>query len=762
MNKAITDGLTFMPPTFAAGLAQWSSGDGTPGSASYDGAANAALVPADADFGGCLEMVKTNSTQRLRYMGQTPLLPGCYLRITARVKAISGNLPSVRIAGWAGNASDGNVGGLVESGPTTNLSLYGEVVTVSAIVGTGARTGVDMVWGDGAIYGHFGLDLTGGNGGVVRIDDLVIEDITAAFHRDMMNWVDVRDYGALGDGTSDDSAAFLAADAAANGRRVLISAGTYRLASSVTLENPVEFEGTLSMPDDAILSLTKSFDLPTYINAFGDEVLAFKKAFQSLLNNADHEGLDLGGRRINISAPIDMAAAVPNRTEYAQRRHIRNGMFYVENSSDWDTEQVTSAASYATSNHWQLTDVDNIANIPVGALITGAGVGREVYVREKNEATRVITLSAPLYDAVGRQTYTFTRFKYVMDFSGFQKLSKFSMSDIEFLCNGRASAVLMAPAGLIFHVKDCFFTTPKDRAITSPGDGCQGMLIDRCQFLSNEGNLRVQDRSTVAVNANANDVKIRDNRITQFRHFAVLGGTSSIITGNHWFLGDNEPDGVRVAGLVLTATQNRATINGNYVDNCSIEWSNEHDPEPDFASEFSFSALNITDNIFQSIGSAPWSRFIVIKPHGPGHFINGLTIAGNMFRAIHGNLDRVDLVDTTFADLDYSRIRNVLVQGNSFQSITQGIENPARISHDQNALDNVWTVDCSGPLPFGGYAQNVDSVVARGKIANAANVANYDFPYVSTEQGTNRDRITLRFSENTVGSVTVLARIDNN
>ncbi|MEC8294674.1 MAG: glycosyl hydrolase family 28-related protein [Pseudomonadota bacterium] len=762
MNKAITDGLTFMPPAFAAGLAQWSSGDGTPGSASYDGAANAALVPADADFGGCLEMVKTNSTQRLRYMGQTPLLPGCYLRITARVKAISGNLPSVRIAGWAGNASDGNVGGLVEAGPTTNLSLYGEVVTVSAIVGTGARTGVDMVWGDGAVYGHFGLDLTGGNGGVVRIDDLVIEDITAAFHRDMMNWVDVRDYGALGDGTTDDSAAFLAADAAANGRRVLISAGTYRLASSVTLENPVEFEGTLSMPDDAILSLTKSFDLPTYINAFRDEVLAFKKAFQSLLNNADHEGLDLGGRRINISAPIDMAAAVPNRTEFAQRRHIRNGMFYVENSSDWDTEQVTSGASYATSNHWQLTDVDNIANIPVGALITGAGVGREVYVREKNEATRVITLSAPLYDAVGRQNYTFTRFKYVMDFSGFQKLSKFSMSDIEFLCNGRASAVLMAPAGLIFHVKDCFFTTPKDRAITSPGDGCQGMLIDRCQFLSNEGNLRVQDRSTVAVNANANDVKIRDNRITQFRHFAVLGGTSSIITGNHWFLGDNEPDGVRVAGLVLTATQNRATINGNYVDNCSIEWSNEHDPEPDFASEFSFSALNITDNIFQSIGSAPWSRFIVIKPHGPGHFINGLTIAGNMFRAIHGNLGRVDLVDTTFADLDYSRIRNVLVQGNSFQSITQGIENPARISHDQNALDNVWTVDCSGPLPFGGYAQNVDSVVPRGKIANAANVANYDFPYVSTEQGTNRDRITLRFSESTVGSVTVLARIDNN
>ncbi|MCG7574010.1 right-handed parallel beta-helix repeat-containing protein [Phaeobacter sp. CNT1-3] len=760
MNKAITDGITFTPRAFEFGLDQWSSGDGTPGTPTYDGAANAAFVPADADFGGCLELLKTDGTQRLRYMGQTPLEPGCYLRITARIKAISGNLPDVRISAWAGDGNGAAIGGVTTIGPTTTLTQYGQIVTVSAIVGSGSRAGVDMVWGTQAAYGHFGLDLLGANGGVVRIDDLQIEDITAAFHRDMLARVDVRDYGAVGDGSTDDSAAFTAADAAAQGREVLVPAGTYHLANSVTLHNPVRFQGTLTMPDAAILSLTKSFDLPTYIEAFGDEVLAFKKAFQSLLNNADHEGLDLGGRRINISAPIDMAAAVPNRTQYAQRRHIRNGMFYVENSADWETETVTSAASYSASNNKQLTSVDNIANIPVGSLITGSGVGREVYVRAKNEATGVITLSAPLYDAVGRQNFTFSRFKYVLDFSGFQKLSKFSMSDIEFLCNGRASAILLPSEGLIFHVKDCFFTTPKDRGITSPGDGCQGMLIDRCQFLSNETGARVQDRTTVALNANANDVKLRDNRITQFRHFAVLGGTSSIITGNHWFLGDNEPDGVRGAGIVLTATQNRATINGNYIDNCSIEWSNEHDSAPDFSAEFSFSALNITDNIFQTIGAAPWSRFIVIKPHGPGHFINGLTIAGNMFRAIHGNLDRVEMVDTSFADLNYDRIRNVLVQGNSFQSITQGIENPARISHDQNTLSNLWTVDCAGPLPFGGYARNVDAVVARGKIANAANVANYDFPYISTQQGADNDQITLRFSENTEGSVSLLVRMD--
>jgi len=52
MNKAVTDGITFMPPEFSGGLNVWSRGDGTPGSDTYDGAADAAYVPADQDFGG--------------------------------------------------------------------------------------------------------------------------------------------------------------------------------------------------------------------------------------------------------------------------------------------------------------------------------------------------------------------------------------------------------------------------------------------------------------------------------------------------------------------------------------------------------------------------------------------------------------------------------------------------------------------------------------------------------------------------------------
>ena len=80
MNKAITDGLVLMPPSFSAGLSLWSRGDGTPGSGSYANQPNAAFVPADQDFGGCLELQKTSSVQKLRSYAQTPMLPGMYLR----------------------------------------------------------------------------------------------------------------------------------------------------------------------------------------------------------------------------------------------------------------------------------------------------------------------------------------------------------------------------------------------------------------------------------------------------------------------------------------------------------------------------------------------------------------------------------------------------------------------------------------------------------------------------------------------------------
>ncbi|WP_170420644.1 glycosyl hydrolase family 28-related protein [Ruegeria arenilitoris] len=760
MNKAITDGIVFTPPQFANCLDVWSSGDGTPGSPTYDGLGTGVFVPADAEFGGCLEILKVNATQQLRYMGQTPLLPGCYLQIKARVKAISGPLPQVRIAGWAGGAGDVHLSGLTEQGPAIQLSGYGVVHEVTAIVGIGQRPGVDMPWGISALYGHFGLDIEGANGALVRIDDIEITDVTGVFLRDMISLVDVRDYGALGDGVTDDSAAFEAADQAAGGRRIYVPQGTYHLAQDVGLDAEVDFEGTVAMPDDKMLLLTKNFDLPTYISAFGDEALAFKKAFQALLNNSDHESLDLGGRKISVSEPIDMQAAVPNRGSYSTRRVIRTGQFDVKSSAAWDTETFTSVATYDPADPYKLSGVANVANIPVGSLVQGSGVGREIYVRSKDEGAGEITLNAPIYDAAGTQTFTFVDFKYLLDFSGFSALQKFAMEDIEFQCNGRCSAIRLSPGGNTFVLKNCFVSRPLDRGITSIGVGCQGMLIDGCQFLSSEESLDVPDRSSIAINANANDVKLRHNRAVRFHHFAVLGGDNNLVLGNHFFQGDSVPNGVRNAGLVMIGAYNSSSIADNYIDNCFIEWSNERDAEPDYTSGYSFSAMSITDNIFYSSDVAPWFAYIVVRPHGVGHFLNGMTVTGNKFRTANGSIDRVDKVDTTFADLNPDRHVNVTFADNTYHNVTLKTANPLRVRHEQNTAASAWTVDSDGAFPFGGQARSCDSVVVLDGLRTAFGTLRYTAPYVQLQQGTNQDQIKLRWSEALSGEVSVIMRIE--
>lgn len=760
MNKAITDGVVFMPTEFEDGLSVWSSGNGTPGSDSYDTATNAAFVPADQDFGGCLELQKVNATQKLRYMGQTPIEPGCYLQIRARIKAVSGALPSVRIAAWAGDENENNVSSVVDTGPEVALTSYGEVIEVTAIVGSGTRGGVDMPWGTQPVYGHFGLDLTGTNGGVVRIDDIEIEDVTNVFLRDMIGVVDVRDYGAVGDGVTDDSAAFEAADAAANGRKILVPEGEYFLNDTVTLNTEVEFEGTVTMPTDEMLLLLKDFSLPTYIAAFDDEELAFRKAFQALLNNADHESLDLGGRKIKVTGPIDMQAAVPNKDSYATLRTIRNGQFEASESSDWDDEVYTSQATYSTSNSRTLTNVSNVANIPVGALVEGNGVGREVYVRSKNTGAQEITLSAPLYDAEGTQNFTFRYFKYMLDFSGFSSLSKFTLSNVEIQCEKLCSAIRLAPSGATFNIRDSFISRPKDRGISSIGGGCQGMLIDQCQFLSSEDSESVATRSTIAVNANANDVKFRHNRITRFLHCGLFQGNNTMLIGNHLFQGDDDPSGVRSAGFVMSGSYSSTTIAGNYIDNCSIEWTNEHDPSPDYSSGFSFSSMSITDNIFLAGSVANWFNFIIVKPYGTGHYLNGVTITGNKFRCINGSIERADYVDTSFADLDPSKFKNVNFVYNTFHNVSVQPTNPLRKRHSEGSTGSVWAITTDGELPFGGIVRRVDSVVSYDGVVDASGDDAFLSPMVRVGQGTDGDEIRLVWERAVEGSVSVVMRMD--
>lgn len=761
MNKAITEGLVFTPPAFGAGLGVWSSEDGTAGSATYNGAGNASIVTGDQDFGSCLELVKITTTQKLRYMGQTQLFPGCYLQIRARVKAMSGNLPGVRVAGYAMNGSNVHVSGLVEVGPTKTLTDYGDVVEVSAIVGTGAKGGVNMAWGMTPVYGHFGLDLTGANGGIVRIESIEIEDITDAYLRDMLDVVDVRDYGALGNGVTDDRAAFIAADADANGREILVPSGTYFIGNSISITAPVRFEGTLTMAASSRLALLSNFDFPSYAEAFGDEQLALMKGLQALMSYTDHTVFDLCGRRVEINKPLRVAEYAPGLATWSNRRVLTNGQLNAVAGSQWGTVTVTSQGTYKTTAPFVLTAVANIANIAVGSRITGTGVGREVYVKAVNVSSSTITLSAPMFGGSATRNFTFTRNQYLLDFSGMEQLDRFYIDQVEMLCNTLCSGVLLAPEGEMFHMHDCMMIRPKDRAITSPGNGCQDMVVDRCEFLSPDMEKTVPERTSIAINANKNDTKIRNNRFVMFKHTMVLGGAGHLIVGNHWFQGDYETDGIRTAGLILAQTNCKTAVTGNYIDNCSIEWTNEYEVFPEFGVQYSFGGLSVTGNIFTAIDVAPWFTWITVKPYGAGHYLFGVNVSCNVFRTISGAIDRVEKVDTTYADLDHLSNRNVYFDGNTYTGITNQTSNPVFMEHNQTTAQTVWTVDPSLYLPFGGQARHVESLVLRNMITNSAGARVTEMPYVVTDQGTKKDKVTINWSQAAKGRAMIKIRMDN-
>jgi hypothetical protein len=213
--------------------------------------------------------------------------------------------------------------------------------------------------------------------------------------------------------------------------------------------------------------------------------------------------------------------------------------------------------------------------------------------------------------------------------------------------------------------------------------------------------------------------------------------------------------------LVFTSTNVKTLITGNYIDNCYIEWGNEHDSEPQFSSEYSFGGLTVTGNIFTCSDTAASYSFVIVTPYGPGHFINGFSMTSNAFRTVSGNIDRIERVDTTHATLDFTRFRNVIVESNAFNGVNQITQSPVTLQHDQNTAADTWAVDSGGYLPFGARARNLCSLTMENAVRTPTNAMDYSMPYGETEQGTDGRMVYLRWPQAVRGRVQATIRCDN-
>jgi hypothetical protein len=286
------------------------------------------------------------------------------------------------------------------------------------------------------------------------------------------------------------------------------------------------------------------------------------------------------------------------------------------------------------------------------------------------------------------------------------------------------------------------------------------LLVDNCQFLSNEMALAATSRQSIALNAHGNDVKIRNCRVVRFRHFAVLSGSGNLIIGNHFFQGDTQSNATRTAGIVLTRVNLLTTITGNYIDNCFILLTNEHSAAPNWNNQFSFGGLTMTGNFFLCSNTTSAFRFFIVRPFGSGHFLNGLQVSGNVFRTLSGMIARVEQADAADAPLDASKHRNVIWENNAYHGITTSTESPLVVRHNQSTAAREWTISTGGKLPFGGWARTVPSFTMEGVPRSAGNEVRTGMPYVSVEQGSARNAVRLSWPSDTRGRAVVTIRVD--
>ena len=83
-----------------------------------------------------------------------------------------------------------------------------------------------------------------------------------------------------------------------------------------------------------------------------------------------------------------------------------------------------------------------------------------------------------------------------------------------------------------------------------------------------------------------------------------------------------------------------------------------------------------------------------------------------------------------------------------------------RLSHTQNSATSVWSIETGGQLPFGGYARDVEALVAKSEIKSSSNQKTYHMPFVTLEKGSAKDRVNLNWPNPVKGTMGLKIRCD--
>jgi len=169
----------------------------------------------------------------------------------------------------------------------------------------------------------------------------------------------------------------------------------------------------------------------------------------------------------------------------------------------------------------------------------------------------------------------------------------------------------------------------------------------------------------------------------------------------------------------------------------------------------------VTNNVFLCSDMSAQFSFIIVKPYGQNHRVNGMNVSGNLFRSSGGTINRVDRVDTSFAGLNLAAMRNIHFTNNTYLNVSNGVENPLLLSHAQNTHAQTWVIDTANRLPFGGYTLQVESLVLSSRPRDTSNVSLFATPYTSVREGGGQDQVHAIWPEPVRGDATLRVRMDS-
>lgn len=526
---------------------------------------------------------------------------------------------------------------------------------------------------------------------------------TASDYFKFNNAVTPEQYGAVGDGTTDDRTAIV--NALASNKTVLMTK-TYRIGSNLSITSgTMVFVGTGKLKPSSSVVITLgsavivggttaqcfdtsaggSFNTASANNTRGPSLkisnyipsdlssttqdAGFEQALKDLFN-LNYYSLDLEGRTVTLTRSIDVFSITGVATNPSWKK-LSNGRINLHSSFSTNSPTSTNTKSANLVKGSETITVSSVADLAIGMEISGPGIPICSFIVSKDSLTNTFRISNKCYTTSTGVTITWKKHSFALNFSGMDRLTKFTFDNIHWDLNNLGSGYFGSKSDDIVECNACRFENPETFAWAQPMEG-GGTVIINSDFNSGQSATLPTSRTRIGI-VIGGDSRVYNNRWAYFKHSAVFTGGSVQFIGNHPFAGYTAGLAAKTAGIVYQQYV-RGLFTGNYIDNGWLELRNETFA---YNANASVGGLTICDNFWTSTRQPVTTEsFIVVAPYTTDSTLKDITIANNIFRPLvdggGSKMDYATKIDTTKGTIDGTTIVNCFMHDNAYDGRDTG------------------------------------------------------------------------------------------